>query len=191
MATNTGAENRPGTEQYEVKRFVDSIRPQIEEFGYKITTQVNLPYAIFCDRIDKTSRAIGDSKGKKVYAVDVLIYREVNDGEKNPLVVIEGKIISHSSHDAITYSEKARQHKTVFPHLRYGFIVLKARDNEFKLRYHLHSGFDFEEIFPEAEGENSEQHDARVANFIRQLEEQIKIAERRHKIFFRSSLGCE
>lgn len=185
MATNTIAENRPGTEQYEVKQFADLIRPQIEEFGYKITTQVNLPYANFCDRIDSTGKAIDYGKGKKAYAVDALIYREVENNEKIPLVVIEGKIKSHSSHDAITYSEKAQHHKTVFPHLRYGFIVLKSRDTEFKLRYHLHSHFDFEEVFPETDDQDS--RNERVANFVEELKRQIKVAEQKHQIFFASS----
>lgn len=183
MATNILAEQRAGTEQYTIKEFANLIRPQIEALGYQICTQINLPYANFCDRIDSDGKAVDHGKGKKAYAVDILIYREVENDEKIPLVVIEGKIKSHSSHDAITYSEKARHHKTVFPHLRYGFIVLEARDTEFKLRYHLHSGFDFEEIFPDRE--TVEEHDNRVAEFVRRLEEQIEIAERKYQIFFK------
>lgn len=183
MSVNTVAEQREGTEQYTIKRFAGSIRPQIEGFGCKITTQINLPYANFCDRIDGSGKAIDHGKGKKSYAVDILIYRELENDEKIPLIVIEGKIKSHSSHDAITYSEKARHHKTVFPHLRYGFIVLDAKDNEFKMRYHLHSGFDFEEIFPARE--TTEEHNNRVANFLRLLEQQVKIAQRKYQIFFK------
>lgn len=183
MARDTKAVGQPGTEEYTIEDFVQKIRPRIEGFGCKITTQINLPYANFCDRIDSNGQAVDHGKGKKSYAVDILIYRELENDEKIPLVVIEGKIKSHSSHDAITYSEKARHHKTVFPHLRYGFIVLEARDTEFKLRYHLHSSFDFEEIFPARE--TAEEHDNRVTEFVRQLEEQIKIAERKHQIFFK------
>lgn len=185
MARDTKAPKQPGTEEYAIELFVKSIRPQIESLGCKITTQINLPYANFCDRIDGSGKAIDHGKGKKSYAVDILIYRELENEEKIPLIVIEGKIKSHSSHDAITYSEKARHHKTVFPHLRYGFIVLNAKDNEFKLRYHLHSGFDFEEIFPDKE--TIQEHDNRVANFLRLLEDQIKIAERKHQIFFKDT----
>lgn len=183
MAINTKAEGREGTEQYTIKQFVDLIRPQIEELGYRITTQANLPYTNFCDRIDSNDKGIDYSKGKKSYAVDVLIYRELANGEKIPLVVIEGKIKGYSTHDVITYSEKARTHKSVFPHLQYGFIVLDACDQDFMpLRYHLHSGFDFEEIFPNAE--NATKHSERINSFVSQLSDQIKLAEKKHQTFF-------
>lgn len=183
MAINTKAETRDGTEQYAIKNFVDLIRPQIEGLGYKITTQANLPYTNFCDRLDVNGKGLDYGKGKKSYAVDVLIYRELENDEKVPLVVVEGKIRGYSTHDIITYSEKARTHKSVFPHIQYGFIVLDANDDDFMpLRYYLHSTFDFEEIFPNSEA--SDEQANRINSFIRQLEDQIKIAERKHKIFF-------
>lgn len=183
MAINAKAEGRDGTEQCTVKQFVDLIRPQIENLGYKITTQASLPYTNFCDRIDGNNKGIDFGKGKKYYAVDILIYRELENDEKVPLVIIEGKIKGHSTHDVITYSEKARTHKSVFPHIQYGFIVLDASDSDFMpLRYYLHSTFDFEEIFPNSE--TSDEQTSRINSFIKQLETQIKIAERKHKIFF-------
>ena len=183
MAINTKAETRDGTEQYAIKNFVDLIRPQIEGLGYKITTQANLPYTNFCDRLDVNGKGLDYGKGKKSYAVDVLIYRELENDEKVPLVVVEGKIRGYSTHDIITYSEKARTHKSVFPHIQYGFIVLDAVDRNFMpLRYYLHSGFDFEEIFPNSEDEIS--HENRINKFIEKLKNQIDIAEEKHRIFF-------
>ncbi len=183
MAINTKAEGRDGTEQCMVKEFVDLIRPQIENLGYKITTQASLPYTNFCDRIDGNNKGIDFGKGKKYYAVDILIYRELKNDEKVPLVIIEGKIKGHSTHDVITYSEKARTHKSVFPHIQYGFIVLDAVDRNFMpLRYYLHSGFDFEEIFPSSEDEIS--HKNRINEFIEKLKNQIEMAEEKHRIFF-------
>lgn len=183
MATNTKAETKDGTEQNVICKFVEQIKPQIESLGYKIKTQQPLPYTNFCDRIDSNDKGLDYKKGKKSYAVDVLVYRELDNGDKIPLVVIEGKIKGYSTHDVITYSEKARTHKSVFPHIQYGFIVLDAIDQDFMpLRYYLHSGFDFEEIFPTNEGEAD--HNNRIESFLKQLEEQIKIAEKKHQIFF-------
>lgn len=182
MAINIIAEQNPGTEQYVVKKFADLLRPSIEKLGYRITTQFNLPYANFCDRLDCENRAIDYNKGKKSYAVDILIYRELSNNEKVPLVVVEGKIKSYSSHDVITYSEKARHHKMVFPHLQYGFVVLESQSENFSLRYHLHSGFDFEEIFPVAETEA--ERNGRIITFIHRLKEQVELADRKHRIFF-------
>jgi hypothetical protein len=40
-------------------------------------------------------------------------------------VVVEAKILSASTHDAITYSTKAAAHRSVYPYLRYGVILGK------------------------------------------------------------------
>jgi len=41
-----------------------------------------------------------------------------------PLVVIELKATSFSSHDVVLYSAKAAKHKSIYPYLRYGFVVV-------------------------------------------------------------------
>jgi len=41
-----------------------------------------------------------------------------------PLVVAELKYCGFSTHDVITYSAKAAQHKSIYPYLRYGFIIV-------------------------------------------------------------------
>jgi hypothetical protein len=38
-------------------------------------------------------------------------------------VVVEAKVGSITTHDAITYSQKAANHKSVFPYLRYGIML--------------------------------------------------------------------
>lgn len=183
MAINNRAALREGTEQWMIEQFVNLIRPQIESFGYKISPQQPLPYTNFCDRIDENNRGIDYAKGKKYYATDVLIYRELENGEKVPLVVLEGKIKGYSTHDVITYSEKARTHKAVFPHLQYGFIVLDADDQDFMpMRYYSHSTFDFEELFPNTEDEIA--YNDRIARFVEELKRQIGIAEKKYHIFF-------
>lgn len=183
MAVNTKAESRFGTEQATIKNFVDLIRPQIESMGYRISTQMSLPYTNFCDKLDGNNNGIDSRKGQKRYAVDILIYRQLENDGKIPLVVIEGKIKGYSTHDIITYSEKARTHKTVFPHLQYGFLVLNSDGKQFMpLRYYLHEQFDFEELFPT--DESTQNHDNRMADFIIEVKRRIEIAEKKHTIFF-------
>ncbi len=62
------------------------------------------------------------------YETDILVYESKNDQLYKPRVVIETKIKSITTHDAITYSHKAMTHKYVHPYLRYG-IFLGKRDN--------------------------------------------------------------
>lgn len=186
MGKNKIAEEREG-EQKEVFRLAQDIRTQINEMGCEIETQVNLPYTNFCDRIDADEQGVDYVRGKLYYTTDVLIYKKLEDGGKIPLVVVEGKIKRYTTHDVIVYSEKARAHKTVFPHLQYGFVVLNAENCEFKmLRYYVHSNFDFEEIFPE--DEILEQKEVRIAKFVEMLSRQVDLAKEKYRRFFGSEI---
>tara|TARA_R110002072_G_scaffold171004_2_gene324724 strand:- start:174 stop:647 length:474 start_codon:yes stop_codon:yes gene_type:complete len=62
------------------------------------------------------------------YQTDILVYEEVGGAIHKPRVVIETKVESITTHDAITYSQKAATHKAVHPYLRYG-IFLGKRDH--------------------------------------------------------------
>ena len=63
---------------------------------------------------------------KMEFETDILIFQKSDDGKKwKPRVVIETKIEGVTTHDAITYSKKAAQHKSVHPYLRYGIFIGK------------------------------------------------------------------
>ena len=57
------------------------------------------------------------------YETDVLITENNKDDSWVPRIVIEGKLKSVTTHDSITYSQKAQSHKNVHPYLRYGIIL--------------------------------------------------------------------
>ena len=63
-----------------------------------------------------------------------------------PLVVIETKYKSFTTHDVITYSTKALRHKEIYPYLRYGLVVAIPDKNEVYIakKFFTHNvGFDF------------------------------------------------
>lgn len=62
------------------------------------------------------------------YQTDILIYDENPHDEWIPRVVIECKLGSITTHDALTYSTKAATHKHVHPYLRYGILVAKFKN---------------------------------------------------------------
>lgn len=62
------------------------------------------------------------------YETDVLIRDVSSDGSWVPRVVVECKLGSITTHDALTYSTKAATHKHVHPYLRYG-ILLGGREH--------------------------------------------------------------
>ena len=57
------------------------------------------------------------------YETDILVYQVNDDSSWVPRVVIETKVNLVSTHDAITYSQKALSHKQVHPYLRYGMML--------------------------------------------------------------------
>ena len=65
---------------------------------------------------------------KMAYETDILIYEINKNNTWKPRVVIETKIDRVTTHDSITYSQKAATHKYVHPYLRYG-IFLGHRGN--------------------------------------------------------------
>ena len=57
------------------------------------------------------------------YQTDILVFDENAQDEWIPRIVIECKVGSVTTHDALTYSTKAATHKHVHPYLRYGILV--------------------------------------------------------------------
>lgn len=78
------------------------------------------------------------------YETDFLITEETGDDVWKPRLVIEAKLGSVTTHDAITYSEKAFNHKKVHPYLRYGIIIGDRKHHPLPGRLFRHGAyFDF------------------------------------------------
>ena len=78
------------------------------------------------------------------YETDLLIVQRARDSTWVPRVVIEAKINSITTHDAITYSEKASAHKAVHPYLRYGVLLGNRRSHSLPgLLFRHGAQFDF------------------------------------------------
>ncbi|MFB3891118.1 MAG: hypothetical protein ACE15C_03735 [Phycisphaerae bacterium] len=57
------------------------------------------------------------------YETDILVSDVMSNGSWIPRVVVECKTWGVTTHDALTYSNKAATHKNVHPYLRYGILV--------------------------------------------------------------------
>jgi len=57
------------------------------------------------------------------YETDILISETLPENQWIPRLIIECKLKTASTHDAITYSNKASTHKNVHPYLRYGILL--------------------------------------------------------------------
>lgn len=85
----------------------------------------NLLYQIQLNR--KLEVALSDEdfrtpkRGKSAFQTDICVFERVGEVDF-PRVVIEFK--THiTTHDIITYSAKAGNHKKIYPHLRYGILM--------------------------------------------------------------------
>ena len=57
------------------------------------------------------------------FQTDLALVEVLEDGSWKPRVIIEAKVRSVTTHDAITYSQKAAAHRSVHPYLRYGIAL--------------------------------------------------------------------
>lgn len=78
------------------------------------------------------------------YETDILVYESLGGKKWKPRVVIETKINSVTTHDAITYSQKSSFHKYVHPYLRYGIFIGNREHHPLPGRLFRHGAhFDF------------------------------------------------
>jgi hypothetical protein len=78
------------------------------------------------------------------YEIDLLIAEFVSPTAWKPRIVIECKLNTVTTHDAITYSHKSLTHKNVHPYLRYGILIGNRRHYPLPGRLFRHGiSFDF------------------------------------------------
>jgi hypothetical protein len=107
-----------------------------------IKTLVRLPYAQEIIEYDSNFKPKENEEPAMSFETDLLIYEQKGDIIK-PRIVVEAKL-KISSHDAITYSYKAQQHKIVTPYLRYGIMLGNRKHYSLPGRLFRHgANFDF------------------------------------------------
>lgn len=138
MAT-TGKASPGGQREQEAAMHTKKVLAAALSGDYQVDQGVSLLYRIEIDSSGKASNDGRDAprRGQYAFQTDILVTRG-----KTPLVVVELKAGSFSSHDVITYSWKAQRHKQVYPYLRYGFAVVGVEALGRRFLTH-NEGFDF------------------------------------------------
>lgn len=103
--------------------------------GCEIETKKSLLYALSFDEQGKLQLGLND-KGEPTrgggtgFEQDILVFEKIGRIPSNPpntsivpRVIAEVKLDRVTTHDAITYSEKARRIRTIYPFVRYGLIL--------------------------------------------------------------------
>jgi len=133
------------------RAWVETVKADIEtalaQQGITVETGLRLPYAVHVTGYRSASDGLSVADPvirSHGYQTDLLIAERLKgDGNWVPRVVVEFKLRSVSTHDALTYSAKAATHKNVHPYLRYG-IVIGAYDGQVPVRLIRHGqNFDF------------------------------------------------
>ncbi len=158
------------------------FRREIAEFlekelpNYRVREHQNLLYQVVVnERFEfEPNTPLNPRRGNHAFQADIVIVRENNN---LPLVVLETKYKSLSSHEVITYSTKAIKHKEIYPYIRYG-LVLGGKEFIDKRFFTHNIGFDFVIAI-------SELSEKELNKLISSVKDQIESAETLIRIFSR------
>lgn len=112
-----------------------------------------------------------------------MLVREVNNkGLWKPRIVIEAKLYRITTHDAITYSQKAMTHKQVHPYLRYGIMVGNRKNYPLPGRLFRHGAhFDFMLSWVGIEPTDNE-----ITSLVKVIKDEVKASQDLEEIIYRS-----
>ena len=116
------------------------------------------------------------------YETDILIGEGPFPEDWKPRIVIEGKINTVTTHDAITYSQKSLTHKNVHPYMRYGILLGNIGNNGLPGRLFRHgSSFDFMLAWKEYNPSDPE-----WTEFIRVIKGELQASRKLERIIYDS-----
>lgn len=163
-----------------VDQLVHDLTPYLLEIKHSIKIEIGrkIPYGYeilsYKDGIKENNL--------DVYETDVLISEVFGDESWKPRVILEAKFKSITTHDAITYSQKAFTHKTVHPYLRYGIILGDRQHYPLPGRLFRHGAyFDFMASFT---GERATKEE--LERFTSILEHEINASKQLESIIYES-----
>ena len=167
------------------KEWMEDVKERLEQeesFLKKnilFSTGKRVPYAF--EILNYKYDEPGDRKYIK-YETDLLVYQKIKNEKWKPRVIIEGKINSVTTHDAITYSQKTSTHKNVHPYLRYGILLGNRKHYPLPGRLSRHGAyFDFMLSWRAFEPTSEE-----WKNFLKIIKREIKYSEQLEEILFKS-----
>lgn len=145
-------------------------------------TEKTLLYAYEINEYDTKGNHETKTMGFKT---DILIFEELINKRWKPRVVIETKIRGVTTHDAITYSKKAANHKAVHPYIRYGIFVGKIEHIPKRLIRH---GENFDFMITWA---NDKPTDKELNNFMNVIKQEVQASLQLDHIYGRQEAGKE
>ena len=126
------------------------LRNELDSTKYEVLSFERVPYSVSINNYSKNDKDINIKKYKR-FEVDLLINEKI-DNLVIPRLIIESKYGKITTHDAITYSNKAKAHKDLYNGLRYGLMIGNSEEKGITPRIISHgSNFDFIFVFQNEE----------------------------------------
>ncbi len=126
-------------------KICDKLKDELDNNKYEISCFDKVPYSVYIEDYKNEEEKIKYRK----YEVDLVI-KEKRGKNLVPKVIIESKYNTYSTHDVITYSNKAKAHKELYNGLKYGFMIGNSNEKSIKSRLLSHGeNFDFMFVFSE------------------------------------------
>lgn len=150
------------------KRICELLRQNGLGENINIDVLKKIPYALEISAFNEEWKADKENYGESSFETDMVIYEKAN-GKIIPRVIIESKIETVTTHDAITYSHKAMYHKNVIPFVRYGIMLGNRETYPLPGRLFRH-GINFDFLFSFADYEPTEKE---MTTFVKMLEREI------------------
>lgn len=110
------------TENEWTKSICELLRQQNLGEDIYIDVLKKIPYAFEISSFNEDWEIGIEDFDETSFETDLVIYEKAN-GKIIPRVIVESKIGTATTHDAITYSHKAMYHKNVIPFVRYGIML--------------------------------------------------------------------
>ena len=167
------------TEVEWVELMAKRVRPQLARRGKSLEVRTGLRLAYGYE-----ISTYGDPpvSRKTEFQTDLAIVEVDANGDWRPRVIVEAKITSVTTHDAITYSTKAAAHRAVHPYLRYGVMLGNQRSSPLPGRLYRHGvQFDFMISFRRFSPTEEE-----LATFIKLLRSEVKASKTLERILYES-----
>jgi hypothetical protein len=127
-AIQNSTKNEEMGEKEWVKTIIEDIELELRLTNDNIRVEAGRRLTYANEILEYNDNNQPENHESKGFETDVLVFEKVNENVWKPRVVIETKVGSVTTHDAITYSQKAFMHKNVHPYLRYG-ILISYREN--------------------------------------------------------------
>jgi len=169
-----------------VKGFRQSVEDNLHssDSTLSVITGHRLPYTYEIQKYDDSiddDKIMDDNKVMK-YQTDLLVKEKMSDKSWVPRVIVEAKCGSITTHDAITYSQKAFAHRQVHPYLRYGILIGEWGDSPLPGRLFRH-GTQFDFMLSWAGKEATQQE---LSDFVNVLMKEVHASRIMQEIIFDS-----